>query len=142
MAIRCEIVTQERVVFADDVDIVILLGADGEMGILPNHSPVLTTVQYGVITVRLKGREERFAVAGGVAEVQPDQVTILADDADNVMDIDIQKVESARKDAEEALSRGTGSDDDALLNLRSTINRANLFINAARRYRQGRSQRF
>lgn len=142
MAIRCEIVTQERVVFADDVDIVILPGADGEMGILPNHSPVLTTLQYGVITVRLQGREERFAVAGGVAEVQPDQVTVLADDADNVMDIDIQKVESARKDAEEALSRGTGSDDDALLNLRSTINRANLFINAARRYRQGRSQRF
>ena len=59
MPIRCEIVSQDRIVFQGDVDIVILPGADGEMGILPNHSPVLTVLQFGIITLRIK--------AGGTA---------------------------------------------------------------------------
>ena len=57
MPIRCEIVSQDRIVFQDDVDIVVLPGAEGEMGILPHHSPVLSVLQFGVITVR-KGGEE------------------------------------------------------------------------------------
>ena len=59
MTIRCEIVSQDRTVFQGDVDIVVLPGADGEMGILPHHSPVLTTLKYGVIKIRRGGKEEK-----------------------------------------------------------------------------------
>ena len=71
MTIRCEIVSQDRTVFTGDVDIVVLPGAGGEMGVLPKHAPVLTTLKYGLIKVRKGGKEEVFTVAGGVAEVQP-----------------------------------------------------------------------
>ena len=84
MPIRCEIVSQDRKVFEGDVDIVVLPGTAGEMGILPNHAPLLTTLKFGIIKVRTSEKEEIFTVAGGVAEVQPDIVTILADAAQNV----------------------------------------------------------
>ncbi len=84
MTIRCEIVSQDRTVFTGDVDIVVLPGAAGEMGILPEHAPVLTSLKFGIIKVRKGGKEEVFTVAGGIAEVQPDIVTVLADAAENV----------------------------------------------------------
>ena len=87
MTIKCEIVSQDRIVFQGDVDMVVLPGAAGEMGILPHHSPVLSVLNYGIITVKKSGKEEHFTVAGGVAEVQPDQVTVLADAAENVEEI-------------------------------------------------------
>ena len=72
MPIRCEIVSQDRMVFEGDVDIVIAPGTSGEMGILPNHAPLLSTLDFGVIKVRHNGGEDVFTVAGGVMEVQPD----------------------------------------------------------------------
>ena len=95
MTIRCEIVSQDRTVFEGDVDIVVLPGTDGEMGILPKHSPVLTTLKYGIIKVRKGGNEELFTVAGGVAEIQPDIVTVLADAAENVEEIDVARAVGA-----------------------------------------------
>ena len=88
MPIYCEIVSQDKVVFADRADIVILPGAEGEMGILANHTQLLTVIQYGIVKIRNQDGEAIFTVAGGVAEVQPDQVTILADAAENVDEID------------------------------------------------------
>ena len=82
MPIRCDIVSQDRVVYSGDADLVLLPGAEGEMGILPHHTPVLTVIQYGIISVKNKNQEQYFTVAGGIAEVQPDQVTILADAAE------------------------------------------------------------
>ena len=84
MPIRCEIVSQDRIVYQGDADMVLLPGTDGEMGILPHHAPLLTTLKYGIIKVRLQGQESIFTVAGGIAEVQPDILTILADSAENV----------------------------------------------------------
>ena len=97
MTIRCEIVSQDRTVFQGDVDIVILPGVAGEMGILPHHAPTLTILKYGVIKIRRQGKEELFSVAGGMAEVQPEVVTILADAAENVLDIDITRAQAAKK---------------------------------------------
>jgi F-type H+-transporting ATPase subunit epsilon len=134
MPIRVEIVSQDREVFAGDADIVVLPGAGGEMGILPNHSPVLTVLQFGVITVRSGKEEHIFTVAGGVAEVQPDQVTVLADAAENVAEIDIQRAEEARQRAEAVLETGVGSDTDQYLAVQAAIRRSNLRIEAARRY--------
>ncbi len=136
MTIRCEIVSQDRTVFEGDVDIVVLPGADGEMGILPKHSPVLTTLKYGIIKIRRAGKEELFTVAGGVAEVQPDIVTVLADAAENIEEIDIERAEAARKRAEEALAKGVPADTDAYLAVEAALRRSNLRIDAVRRYRR------
>ncbi len=136
MTIRCDIVSQDRTVFQGDVDIIILPGAAGEMGILPHHAPVLTTLKYGVITVRKGGTEEIFAVAGGIAEIQPDVVTVLADAAENVEEIDVARAEYARKRAHEALAKGVPVDTDAYLAIEAALRRSNLRLDAAQRYRK------
>jgi ATP synthase, F1 epsilon subunit (delta in mitochondria) len=136
MTIRCEIVSQDRTVFQGDVDIVVLPGAAGEMGILPHHAPVLAILKYGVIKIRREGKEDLFTVAGGVAEVQPDIVTILADAAENIEDIDITRAKAAKKRAEDALSNLKPEDHDAYLRMEAALRRSNLRLDVARRYRK------
>ncbi|HET9589418.1 MAG TPA: F0F1 ATP synthase subunit epsilon [Anaerolineales bacterium] len=138
MTIRCEIVSQDRTVFQGDVDMVMLPGATGEMGILPHHAPLLTLLKYGVIKVRHDGKEELFTVAGGLAEVQPDIVTILADAAENVEEIDIVRAKAAKKRAEEALARIPRTDQDAYLRMEAALRRSNLRLDVVRRYRASR----
>jgi F-type H+-transporting ATPase subunit epsilon len=139
MTIRCEIVSQDRTVFQGDVDMVILPGAAGEMGILPHHAPVLTMLKYGVIRIRQQGKEELFAVAGGMAEVQPEVVTILADAAENVQDIDITRAQAARKRAEDALANiKPDEQQDTYLRMEAALRRSNLRLDVARRYRKSR----
>lgn len=139
MPIHCEIVSQDRIVYQGDVDSVLIPGAAGEMGILPHHSPVLTTLQFGVVRVRAGGEEQFFTVAGGVAEVRPDQVTILADAAENVQEIDVQRAEAARARAEQAIKEGAGKETDAYNELQMKLRRSNLRLNAVQRFRQRRS---
>jgi F-type H+-transporting ATPase subunit epsilon len=120
---------------------VLVPGGNGMMGILPNHSPVLSVLKFGVVTVRSKNEEQFFTVAGGVVEVQPDQITILADAAENVEEIDEQRAEAARKRAEEMLRRDLGRDTDAYLAAQAALLRSNLRLDAARRFRRGRPYR-
>ncbi|HEX2991903.1 MAG TPA: ATP synthase F1 subunit epsilon, partial [Anaerolineales bacterium] len=115
---------------------VILPGVAGEMGILPNHAPVLTILKYGVIKVRQGSKEELFAVAGGMAEVQPKIVTILADAAENIMDIDITRAQAAKKRAEDALAKIKPDDQDTYLRMEAALRRSNLRLDVARRYRR------
>ncbi len=136
MPIRCEIVSQDRMVFQGDVDIVVLPGTDGEMGILPHHAPLLTTLKIGIIKVRSGGKEEIFTVAGGIAEVQPDIVTVLADAAENVEEIDVARAEAARKRAEEILAKGVPVDSDAYLKMEAALRKSNLRLDAVKRYRR------
>ncbi len=110
------------------------------MGILPDHSPLLTTLQYGIITVRTGKDEQFFTVAGGVAEVQPDQVSILADAAENVEEIDLQRAENARRHAEEVLSQKSGMDTDSYLAFQTALRRSTLRLEAVKRYKRSRSQ--
>jgi F-type H+-transporting ATPase subunit epsilon len=138
MTIRCEIVSQDRTVFQGDVDIVVLPGAAGEMGILPHHAPVLAILKYGVIKIRQAGKEDLFAVAGGIAEVQPDIVTILADAAENIEDIDITRAKAAKKRAEDALAKIGPADQDAYLKMEAALRRSNLRLDVVRRYRRTR----
>ena len=139
MTIRCDIVSQDRIVFEGDADIVVIPGSDGVMGILPNHSPVLTTLKYGVINVRRKNEQHFFTVAGGVAEVQPDQVTILADAAEDVEEIDLERADAARKRAEELLANPVKIDSDTYLNAQAALRRSTLRLEAARKFRHGQS---
>ena len=141
MPIRCEIVSQDKMVYEGDADSVLLPGTDGEMGILPNHAPLLTTLKYGIITVRTQAQEMYFTVAGGVAEIQPEIITVLADSAENVEEIDVERAESARKRAEEELAKGVPPDTDSYLKMEAALRRSNLRLDAVRRYRGSTSRR-
>jgi F-type H+-transporting ATPase subunit epsilon len=139
MPIRCEIVSQDRTVFQGEVDMVVLPGAGGEMGVLPHHAPVLTTLKFGVVKVRHDNREDIFAVAGGVAEVQPDLVTVLADAAENVEEIDVARAQFAKKRAQEILAKGAPKDSEAVLSMEAALRRSNLRLDVVRRYRKNSS---
>jgi len=140
MSIRCEIVSQDRQVFAGEADMVLVPGVQGEMGILPNHAPLLSNLKFGILRVRYMGQEQVFTIAGGVIEVQPDLVTIMADAAENVQEIDISRAEAAKRRAEEMLKQGPPPDSDAYLKIESALRRSNLRLDAVKRYRGQRSR--
>lgn len=98
-----EIITAERVVFADDVSVLVAPGVEGMLGILPHHAPLMTMMQPGELMIR-KDKEETFLViTGGFCEVRPDNVIILADSSERSEEIDIARAEAAKKRAEERL---------------------------------------
>jgi F-type H+-transporting ATPase subunit epsilon len=136
MPIRCEIVSQDRKVFEGEVDIVVAPGADGEMGILPHHAPVLTSLKTGVLRVRHGGQEQVFAISGGFMEVQPDLVTVLADSAEASDESDVARAEAARRRAEESL-KNAPRESAAHLEAEAALRRSNLRLNVARRRRSG-----
>ena len=138
MPIRCEIVSQDKTLYEGDVDIVVLPGTGGIMGILPNHAPLLTTLNFGVVQVRVGDEEENFSVAGGVAEIQPDLVTVLADRAENIEKIDIARAEAAQERAKEYMEQGPPPDTDRYLAMSAALRRSNLRLDAVKRYRRGK----
>ena len=141
MTIRCEIASQDRMIFEGDVDIVVIPGIDGEMGILPNHAPLLTLMKMGVVKVRASGHEEYFTVTGGLAEVQPEIITILAEASENVEEIDIARAEAALERARQLLESGPASQVvDNMDAIQASLRRSTLRLDAARRYRSGRSR--
>jgi F-type H+-transporting ATPase subunit epsilon len=140
MPIRCEIVSQDRQVYEGNADMVIVPGAMGEMGILPKHAPLLSSLKPGILRVRAEGQEHVFTVTGGVIEVQPDLITVLADAAENVMEIDVTRAEQAKRRAEELLKQGPPPDTDAYLALEAALKRSNLRLEAAKRFRGQRGR--
>jgi len=140
MPIRCEIVSQDRMVWEGEADIVILPGTEGEMGVLPNHAPLLSTLNIGILTVRSRDKEEHFTIAGGMVEIQPEIITVMADAAENVEEIDISRAEAARRGAEEYLKLGPPPDMDNYLAMESALKRSTLRLEAARRFRKLPSQ--
>lgn len=135
MPIQCEIATQDKLLYQGEADIVVVPGTEGEMGILPHHAPLLTTLGFGLLRVRHAGGEEIFAIAGGFMEVQPDSVIVLADVGENVAEIDTARAEAARARAEELLKAGPPPDTDEYLALETALRRSKLRLEAARRYR-------
>ncbi|MBM3134016.1 MAG: F0F1 ATP synthase subunit epsilon [Chloroflexi bacterium] len=102
--LRLEIVTAERQIFAEDVDMVVAPGIEGELGILPHHAPLLTTLKPGELRIKKSGEEILLAVTGGFMEVLPDRVTILADAAERAEEIDLARAEAARQRAQERVA--------------------------------------
>ncbi len=135
MPLRLEIVTGERMVFSDEVDIVIAPGIDGELGILPKHAPLLTALGIGELRARKGDEEFSFAIGGGFMQVYKDRVIVLADTAERAEEIDIARAEEARRRAMELLKeRGRLSREEfaqAEARLRKAITR----IKIAQRYR-------
>jgi len=102
--LRLEIVTPEAVTYSEDVDMVTLPGAEGEMGIFPSHVPVMTQLVAGEIAVRKNGQDYFLAVGEGFVEITGNKVAILTDMAIKATDIDEARAEEARRRAEERLN--------------------------------------
>ncbi|MGI8703535.1 MAG: F0F1 ATP synthase subunit epsilon [Candidatus Limnocylindrales bacterium] len=142
MPLQLEIVTPERRVFSEEVDQVVCPGVEGELGILPHHAPLVTTLGVGELRIRRGGQEEYFAIAGGFLQVRPDKVIVMAETADMASEIDLQKAEEARREAERALQEGFEEPAD-LARARASLQRALMRIQVAerRRHREGPRQR-
>nr|WP_290668150.1 ATP synthase F1 subunit epsilon [Ardenticatena sp.] len=134
-----DIVTIERKVYsADDVEMVLLPGVEGDMGVLPRHTPTLTALRPGELIIRRAGGiEEPFAIGGGFAEVLPDKVVVLADTAEHVDEIDIERAEAARRRAEELLRNPPG-EGPSLADIRLALMRHQVRLKVVRRRRQQR----
>jgi len=139
MSIQCEIVSQDRLLYEGEVDIIVAPGTEGELGILPNHAPLLTALGYGVLRIRRGESEQIFTIAGGFMEVRPDSVTVLADVGERVEEIDETRAEQARARAQALIEQGPGPDLDQYLALEASLRRSNLRLQAIRRYRRGKS---
>ena len=133
---QCDIVTQERVLFSGQVNAVSLPGTEGRMGILPNHSALLTSLGFGEIILRTGDQEQYFAVGGGFAEVQPEKVVVLADTAEHAEEIDIDRAERARARAEKFMKEGVPEDPERYAQFRASLQRAQIRIDVARRRRR------
>lgn len=136
MPIQCDIVSQDRMVFSGEAEMVILPGSEGVMGILPNHSPILTTFNFGIITVITKRDRNYFTVAGGIAEVQPNLITVLADAAENVDELDESRAELAKERAEKLLSETSTGDDSELDALKDALRRSTFRLEAIKRFKR------
>jgi F-type H+-transporting ATPase subunit epsilon len=102
--LRLEIVTPERKVYEEDVEMVSVKGVAGELGILPNHIPLVTPLRIAPVRVKRAGREEKIAVHGGFMEVRKDKVVILAEAAERGSDIDVLRARQAKERAEARLA--------------------------------------
>jgi F-type H+-transporting ATPase subunit epsilon len=106
-AFKFELVSPERLLVSEEVQSVVIPGAEGEMTVLAKHAPVMTTIKPGVVTVKsVSGQEERYVVFGGFADILPSGCTLLAESATSVKDIDraelARRIQEAREDAADA----------------------------------------
>jgi F-type H+-transporting ATPase subunit epsilon len=137
MPLQLEIVTPERLAYSDEVDSVQLPGSEGELGVLPHHAPLISTLGVGELRIRKGGAEESFAIVGGFLQVRPDKVVVMAETADMAAEIDLEKAQEARREAERALESGYHEGAD-LSAARAALQQALIRIRVAeRRYREG-----
>jgi F-type H+-transporting ATPase subunit epsilon len=139
MPIKLDIVTAEKVVFSEDVDVIVANGESGVFAVLPHHAPLMTTLQPGELMVRKGGEEILMAIGGGFIEVRPDRVIVLADVAERADEIDVARAEAAKKRAQEALSHPASSDQMAVAEaaLRRALARLDVAERRKRRKPQG-----
>ncbi len=141
MPLTLEIVTPEKLAYQDEVDSVVLPGSEGELGILPHHAPLVSTLGAGELRLRKGGTEESFAIVGGFLQVLPDKVVVMAETADIASEIDLEKAQAARRKAEEALEGGFVEGAD-LATARAALQAALIRIRVAeRRHREGPRRR-
>ncbi|MBL0122011.1 MAG: F0F1 ATP synthase subunit epsilon [Betaproteobacteria bacterium] len=115
--LQVNIVSAEQAIFSGEAEMVIAPGEAGELGILPQHAPLLTRIKPGVVKVKLVGKEEEEVVyvSGGILEVQPKVLTILADSSIRAHDLDEVKVMEAKRAAEEALANRASGQERAIV---------------------------
>ena len=133
VTMRLDIITAERQVYADEVEVLVAPGIDGELGILPHHAPLMTALQPGEIMIRKEGREDYLMVSGGFLEVMGNQVTILADACERSEEIDEERARLAMQTAQESLANRSSNLD--LEQATVAIRRAETRLKVARRRR-------
>ncbi len=133
MPIRLEIVTGERLVYTDDVDSVVAPGVEGELGILPHHAALMTTLAPGELRVHKGGQEILMAVGGGFMEVLPHKVTILADTAERAEEIDDARAEEARKRAQHRLADASKGEQVDIARAQAAVRRAVVRLKVAQK---------
>lgn len=136
-SIRLEIVTAERVVYSEDVDMVVVPGMEGELGILPRHAPLLTLLKPGELRIKKAGEEIAMAVSGGFLEVRPDKVIVLADAAERAEEIDEARAEAARQRVLAALAEKKADSVD-FARLEAALKRSVVRLKVAQRRRKPR----
>jgi F-type H+-transporting ATPase subunit epsilon len=134
--LQVELVTAEGRVLSEEADFVLAPGVEGDLGVLPQHIPLLTPLRNGVVTVRNDDTEHVLAVSGGFLEILPDKVTILADATERAENIDETRAEEARKKAQDLLNQDA-TDPDAVSALERAVMR--LHVAEIRRRRPGHS---
>ena len=110
--IQLEVVTPERRVLAESVDMVTVPGFGGELGILPGHTPLISQLQTGVLTYVQDGKSSQLHVSGGFVEVRDDHVSVLAEVAERPDEIDAARAKLSRDQLEKQINAWTGSEDD------------------------------
>ncbi len=137
MPLNLEIVTPEKLAYSDEVDAVVLPGSEGELGVLPHHAPLISTLGAGELRLRKGGLEESFAIIGGFLQVLPDKVVVMAETADMASEIDLAKAQEARRQAEAAIESGFHEGADLSM-ARAALQQALTRIRVAeRRHREG-----
>ncbi len=133
MPMQLQIITAEREVFSGQVDTLVAPGIEGQLGILPNHAPLITVLQPGELMVRADGEESYLALSGGYMEVLGNRVIILADAAEDVDEIDEARAQEAMERAQQRVANRESEADiqQALASLR----RAQVRVTVARRRR-------
>ena len=132
MAIQLDIVTPERRVVSVEVDTVRAPGAQGSFGVLPGHTPYLTVMEPGELVYTAGGRDHHYFVGGGFVEVRDDHVTVLAESAERVEEIDVDRAQRALEDAQRKLQT-LREEEDAWRIERARVQRAAARIRLARR---------
>jgi F-type H+-transporting ATPase subunit epsilon len=138
MPLQLEIVTAERVVLSEQVDMVSAPSAEGRVGVLPRHEAMLAVLLPGELHYTKNGVSTPFAISGGFMEVLPDRVTILADTAERADEIDEVRAEAARQKAEDAMRNRQGTED--LARAEAALRRAMVRLNVARTRRSRHQQ--
>lgn len=138
MPLHLEVITPERKVYEEDVDMVIAPASEGYVGILPHHAPLFTTLGPGEFRVKRGGVEEALAVFGGFMDVRGDRVVVLTDAAEHAEEIDAGRAQEARDRAQRALASGSVSAADEQ-RARAELQRAlvRLRVSEQRRRRRG-----
>jgi F-type H+-transporting ATPase subunit epsilon len=138
MPIHVEVVSREEKLFEEtEADVVLIPATEGQMGVYPRHAPTVTTLDYGEVVIRKGNAQERFLVFGGVVDVRPGKVVVLAELAESSFAIDIEEAEAARARAEKRLAEGLPPEEqrEATLQLR----RANLELKMSRKMKDSTS---
>ena len=110
--IQLEVVTPERRLLEEPVDMVTVPGFNGELGILPGHTPLISQLKTGILTYVQEGKSIQLHVSGGIVEVRDDRVSVLAEVAERPEEIDVNGARAARERFEKQLSAWSGSEDD------------------------------
>jgi F-type H+-transporting ATPase subunit epsilon len=139
MPLNLQVVTAERIIINEDVDSLVAPGADGELGILPRHAPLLSGLKPGELRYRRGGEENFLALGGGFIEVLNNKVIVLADSAERSEEIDLERAEASRRTAEQTLANRGQMSIEQLAAAEASLRRAMVRLDIGTRRRGSRT---